>query len=260
MANVLVEESYLSDIADTIRAKLGVSDTYLPSEMADAIDDIGGGVTPTGTKQITITANGTTTEDVTNYASAEITVNVSGVSWEDIATSAIPSGEVSINGTSIHEYAFANMGYNSWSFVGNNVTSMGINAFRDCKYLTSVRLPALSSYPTTGYAFYGCTSLTLVDYGVMDTVRANTFVNCNALTTIILRRSTAPAALANTTTFNNTPFKSGGSGGTIYIPKVLYDHLGDGTSMDYKALTNWSTVDGYGTITWAKIEGSPYEL
>nr|CAJ19115.1 hypothetical protein [unidentified microorganism] len=35
-----------------------------------------GGSTPTGTKQISITENGTTTEDVTNYASAEITVNV----------------------------------------------------------------------------------------------------------------------------------------------------------------------------------------
>lgn len=34
------------------------------------------GITPTGTKQISIIANGTTTEDVTNYASAEITVNV----------------------------------------------------------------------------------------------------------------------------------------------------------------------------------------
>lgn len=78
MTNVLVDDAYLSDIADTIRSKLGVADTYLPSEMADAIDDIGGGVTPTGTKQISITANGTTTEDVTNYASAEITVNVSG--------------------------------------------------------------------------------------------------------------------------------------------------------------------------------------
>ena len=48
MTNVLVDDSYLSDIADTIRSKLGVADTYLPSEMADAIDDIGGGVTPTG--------------------------------------------------------------------------------------------------------------------------------------------------------------------------------------------------------------------
>ena len=78
MSNVLVEEASLQAIADTIRSKLGVADTYLPSEMADAIDDIGGGVTPTGTKQISITENGTTTEDVTDYASAEITVNVSG--------------------------------------------------------------------------------------------------------------------------------------------------------------------------------------
>ena len=78
MTNVLVDDSYLSDIADSIRAKLGVQDTYKPSEMADAIDDIGGGVTPTGTKQISITENGTTTEDVTNYASAQITVAVPG--------------------------------------------------------------------------------------------------------------------------------------------------------------------------------------
>ena len=37
-----------------------------------------GGITPTGTKQINISQNGTTTEDVTNYASAQITVSVSG--------------------------------------------------------------------------------------------------------------------------------------------------------------------------------------
>lgn len=80
MSNVLVEESSLQAIADTIRSKLGVADTYKPSEMADAIDDIGGGSTPTGTKQINISANGTTTEDVTNYASARITVAVPGAS------------------------------------------------------------------------------------------------------------------------------------------------------------------------------------
>lgn len=71
MANVLVERSYLEDIADSIRAKLGVADTYKPSEMSDAIDSIsGGGITPTGT--ININSNGT--HDVTQYASAAVAV------------------------------------------------------------------------------------------------------------------------------------------------------------------------------------------
>lgn len=107
MANVLVDETALQDIADAIRAKNGTQNTYKPGQMADAIEAIpsGGitptgtvninsngthdvtqyasanvnvptGITPTGTKQISITQNGTVTEDVTNYASAEITVNV----------------------------------------------------------------------------------------------------------------------------------------------------------------------------------------
>lgn len=40
MARVLVNESNLQNIADAIRAKNGSSDTYLPSQMADAISDI----------------------------------------------------------------------------------------------------------------------------------------------------------------------------------------------------------------------------
>lgn len=43
MAHVLITEQYLADIADAIRSKLGVSDTYLPSEMSDAIESISGG-------------------------------------------------------------------------------------------------------------------------------------------------------------------------------------------------------------------------
>lgn len=108
MANVLVDENSLKDIADAIRTKNGTQTKYKPSQMADAIEAISGGgiipsgtiqiasngtvdvtnyasaevnvptsgTTPTGTKQISITENGTTTEDIANYASAEIVVNV----------------------------------------------------------------------------------------------------------------------------------------------------------------------------------------
>ena len=107
MANVLVNEDSLSDIADAIRSKLGVSDTYKPSEMADAIGDIsGGGITPTGT--INITTNGTT--DVTQYASANVSV----------PASAVDSGTKSISSNGTHDV----VGYASASVsVANSYTS-----------------------------------------------------------------------------------------------------------------------------------------
>ena len=106
-------------------------------------------------------------------------------------------------------------------------------------------------------AFDSCTSLEKVDWSGSG-INGKMFIGCSSLTTLILRRSSSIVSVVGNS-FDNTPFASGKTGGTIYIPKVLYDHLGDGTSLDYKSATNWSTYDGYGTITWMPIEGSIYE-
>ena len=125
----------------------------------------------------------------------------------------------------------------------------------------AIRMPALITMQyNCQQCFNSCTNLSIVDLGpVTSSLYAQLFNNASSLTTIILRRSDAITPLANVSAFNGTPYASGSSGGTIYIPKALYDELGTGSSLDYKAATNWSTLDGYGTVTWAALEGSTYE-
>lgn len=66
-----VNNASLQAIATAIRSKNNSTDTYTPSEMAGAINALDvGGITPTGTKQIT--TNGT--HDVTSFASANVQV------------------------------------------------------------------------------------------------------------------------------------------------------------------------------------------
>lgn len=105
-----------------------------------------------------------------------------------------------------------------------------------------------------------CSELEICDVGTnIGYMGVNYFQNCGRLKTLILRKANTPTTLGNNSVFTGTPAASGGTGMTIYIPRSLYDHLGDGTTYDYKSKSYWSTVDGYGTITWAQIEGSEYE-
>lgn len=285
-------DSALSYTAARIRAKTGGA-SLLPFDLqnekgfGDSVDAIPTGTVPSGTKQISITENGTVTEDVAAYANAEITVNVSGGG----GSKAVETAMIEHTLSGAYENDLVTTLGNSALFRNPNLTSVSLpnctkieeSGLRYCTSLTSVHLPKVNS--TVGnYIFGGCTSLqvialpsmagtgrlpfafqndtalTTVDLGDHSGGITNqTFTGCTNFDTLILRCSTAVWVLGSTNVFNGTKFANGGAGGTVYIPKALYDHLGDGTALDYKAATNWSTVDGYGTITWAPIEGSQYE-
>lgn len=75
MANVLVLESSLEDIADAIREKNGTQNTYKPGEMGDAIREISGGNVTV--EALSVTQNGTYTAQE-GEAYSPVTVNVSG--------------------------------------------------------------------------------------------------------------------------------------------------------------------------------------
>ena len=62
-------------IANAIRSKKGVSTTYKPSQMADAISSIPTGTTPTGTKYDSYYIVGTYLVDVSGYANHSITIS-----------------------------------------------------------------------------------------------------------------------------------------------------------------------------------------
>lgn len=186
----------------------------------------------------------------------------SGLTWDDIALNNVPSGDIVLSADRIENTALAYfMGSNTWKLYGNNVTYIDVGICRGDAKLEEAHLPNLETMSAGGGGnqFNGCTALTLLDLGKVASISNNCMQSSTNFDTLILRKSDGLSSLASVNAFSGTKFKSGGDGGTIYIPTVLYDHLGDGSSLDYQYATNWSTVHGYGTITWAKIEGSVYE-
>lgn len=140
MSRALITESYLTGIANAIRTKLGVPDTYTPPQMAAAIESIPTGITPTGTKNIT--QNGT--HDVTQYASANVNVQPN-----------LQSKTVTENGT-----VTPDQGYDGLSAVVVNVSGGGGG--------TSGILAGTSA-PTAAEGSEGDVYLQYTDFGTLTT-------------------------------------------------------------------------------------------
>lgn len=146
------------------------------------------------------------------------------------------------------------------SFCMPNAVAQDSSCFQG---LTNLKYAVINKSGSSNYQgiFRACSALEKADISGNSISNAYFFYQCTALSVLVLRH-TGIVTMGSSTingTFVGSSLSSGGNGCTIYIPKSLYDHLGDGTSLDYKNATGWSAYDGYGTITWAKIEGSYYE-
>ena len=244
-----------------------------------AYDPVVVNVPQTTVESLSVTSNGTYTAPE-GKAYSPVNVSVSGYTLADIVTKTQPSGEIDITDLTVETYAMYGRNYIT-SIVGNNATIKS-DAFNSCKGLLSINLTSLKTVYNFTRLFAGCSNMETAKLHftlpsettggnlcpncsklhtldlTITSIGTTYFQSCTLLTTIILRNPSV-TTLGNTNAFLGTPFANNGSGGTIYIPETLYNHLGDGTSSDYQNATNWSTVYGYGTITWAKIEGSIYE-
>lgn len=137
----------------------------------------------------------------------------------------------------------------SYAFLGNTSFPSRLKTVS----LPNMNLSALSTTFGYGTAASACQQLEFADIGNTKSISASAFANCYKLQTLILRRSDAICSLANVSAFTNTPMRGYNSlTGTVYVPNDLIS--------TYQSATNWSTLYNNGTVTFAKIEDSAYDL
>ena len=242
MANVLVEETSLENIADAIRLKNGQTTKYKPAQMADAISAIsGGGITPTGTKQINITQNGTTTENVTNYASAEITANVPN------SYSASDEGKVVSNGALVSQTSrnvTANGTYDTTvnDEVVVNVPASGITP------TGTLPINSDGTYDVTNYASVEVNTLmekvTVSGTAVTQTIDPNKFYVFGEVTSLAITLGTEVSGYVNEYHFR---FASGSTATTLSLPQTVT--MPSDFAVEANKTYEISIVDGFGTVT-----------
>lgn len=164
--------------------------------------------------------------------------------------------------TSIGQYSFASCKNISTFTATGSITTFGtytfVGASADHKMtVTEIHLPNLGTSIALNLNFgsttaaNACQQLAVVDIGKAKSIAANTFANCYKLQTLIMRR-TSVTTCANVSAFLNTPLRGYSSRtANIYVPESLID--------TYKAASVWTTINGYGYVTWNKLEGSIYE-
>ena len=249
MANVLVEETSLSNIASAIRGKNGSTAVYKPGEMAAAITNLPTGSSSGGNDDgflmdTLVNYENTTATKIKNNCFNGSTKLVTGIfpNVSDVGTSAFS------NCSALTQVSLPNViSVGSACFLLSKLLSdvnlskaetLGKSTFQHCESLTSINLPQVNAIGQQ--AFQGCTKLEKVDLrkhiDFLD--YGNQFTNCTHLTTLILRSNTVCSPRFSVTAnsggiLSNTPIANS-KNGYVYVPRALVN--------EYKNATNWTVI------------------
>lgn len=216
----------------------------------------------------TLQTAGTWCED--DFTLTDVSGGGGGITVDGMASRTEPAGEITITST-IKEYAFSEC-VNITKVTINGETVLRGYSFKGCTRLVTVDAPTITGFssaqqfigdtalvnvnlPNTttlgNNVFQNCTSLEILDFPKLTRLNyTRCLYGCSNLKTLILRYSGGVVPVGNDV-FTNTPFASGGTGGTVYVPQALIS--------SYQTASNWSTLYSAGTCNFVAIEGSEYE-
>lgn len=216
MTDYIVSGSDLTSIADAIRTKGGTSAALaFPTDFVSAIAAI-----PTG--------GGDPNENLLKLA-------------KDILTSV----DIDMSNANVKERLFNTAKALLHGRIRNMGASSGQYIFYNCTNLETAVLSGSGSIPS--HTFNACSKLTAIDIDGMTLGSGSAFYNATILSAVIIRNSTL-ANLGNLNVFQGTPFASGGTGGTLYVPNSLIS--------SYQSASNWSTILGYANNQIKSIEST----
>ena len=127
---------------------------------------------------LTVTSNGTYSEEDVAYSPVTVNVGGSGGAIIDDFAMKTLSGSISGNASFIASSAFAS--YNALTEVNfPSCTTIYNNAFYSCRNLTTISFPSCTTIGT--YAFYRCYSLTSAYFPSCTSIGNSVFYSCSAL-------------------------------------------------------------------------------
>lgn len=267
MANVMISDRHLENIAQAIRYKNGTNKTYKPREMAAAIRGI-------STSSTVIDAS--LKDYIEKDLAGSLTVDCDYVGKYAFAYMNDITAFSSNTATSVKENAFY-MDDQLYSVNLPNVSNVEKYAFSNCKNLNEIYMPNVSTILLNGFTNIGaetlefpvlenlntlaisdCPNLTKVDLGSnLRWVYYQSIYDCDNLTAIIIRKNSVPKLCDNGGPFP-THFRKDYTGdlepGYIYVPAAMvesyrnFKYTYDSYGYDYWNKYNYRAIESYPDI------------